>query len=164
MIDNSFDFPTDLRSLSNTEREALGRRHAAFNAVNDTDHPSAELSPSRVMDAAEVSGIRRERAARRGRMRPPLPVGGTAVTDRETGAVVGQFVEGVGYVMESDSSLYGGGVRTVSKEEAEDLKNIAIVEEAVRLDRERYARMSDAEREAEDRFGDIDCSAGFGKE
>jgi hypothetical protein len=151
VIDNDFDYPDNLREMTNDDREALGVRHAAFRNVHSAGRPTIESSPSRVMDIGEITRIREERAAAlelRRRSANPEPF--SPVRD-EYNRVVGEFVPDVGYVINDNTH----DVRNVSKEEAADLRNAAYEAEEIRKERERYSRMSEVEREAEDRFGDI---------
>lgn len=149
IIDCNFDYPADLRRLSSTERDALQRRHAAYRSAG---RATCETSPTRVMDIDEINRIRERKRQDRQRLKEGSePMQGAPVYDESTGRIVGQFVEGVGYVIDGETS----GVRRISKEEAGKLKNAALEAEEIRREAERYSGLSGAERDAEDRFGDI---------
>ena len=150
-LGSDFVFPSNLSKMTFEEKEALRVSYARHSAV-DGPKPSCELTPSRVMDRNSPEFIaraqRRERAKEQFRNATPDEI---AMLDRR-GLGMGKFVKGLGFVVDGESAT---GTRTLTREVLNEV--LAKEAEARELQelRRNYANMTNAERDAFDRYGDL---------
>lgn len=151
IIDNSFDYPSNLSSLSFEEKEDLRIRHLRQNAISGPKD-SCELNPARVIDThSAVFQIEQEERRNRERIAREEYARPTALIDK-WGYGLGRYVDGIGYVV---NDLVNALSRNIPKEERKKIKNEVFEKQEIAERRAKYARMSDVEKDADDRYGDM---------